>query len=143
MSNGTIVALVTLIALAFFALDIWFVVIAVRYLRWGRKAFERYVQTTSAPARAYSARSPYVGLRSTTEDVAGETLLQRLAGDDLLARVLGVMFGTATAGLGAGLIVAPGLIAGLGVRGALLATGAFLPALLVVAQRLANTGRPR
>ena len=40
------------------------------------------------------------------------------------------MFGLATAGFGIGAIVTPALIAGLGVRGALVVTGVFLPALV-------------
>lgn len=73
-----------------------------------------------------------VGIGNALEDVTGETLLQRLISDDLLGRVLGVMFGAATAGMGIGAIVAPGLISALGARGALVATGAFLPALVLV-----------
>jgi MFS family permease len=73
-----------------------------------------------------------VGIGNALEDVTGETLLQRLISDDLLGRVLGVMFGAATAGMGIGAIVAPGLISALGVRGALVATGAFLPALVLL-----------
>ena len=76
-----------------------------------------------------------VGIGNAIEDVAGETLLQRVVSDDLLGRVLGVMFGAATAGMGIGAIVAPGLISGLGVNGALIATGALLPALVLVSWR--------
>jgi MFS family permease len=76
-----------------------------------------------------------VGVGNAVEDVTGETLLQRLIPDDLLGRVLGVMFGAATAGMGIGSIVAPALISGLGARGALIATGAFLPALVLLSWR--------
>jgi MFS family permease len=76
-----------------------------------------------------------VGIGNAIEDVSGQTLLQRLVSDDYLGRVLGVMFGAATAGLGIGAIVAPGLISGLGIHGALVATGAFLPALVLLAWR--------
>jgi len=76
-----------------------------------------------------------VGIGNAIEDVAGETLLQRLVSDDFLGRVLGVMFGAATAGMGIGAITAPGLISGLGARGALIATGAFLPALVLLSWR--------
>src|SRR5438128_2825957 len=76
-----------------------------------------------------------VGVGNAVEDVTGETLLQRLIPDDLLGRVLGVMFGAATAGMGIGAIVAPALISGLGARGALIATGAFLPALVLLSWR--------
>jgi CRP-like cAMP-binding protein len=42
------------------------------------------------------------------------------------------MFGAATAGMGIGAFVAPALIGALGARGALVATGAFLPALVLL-----------
>jgi MFS family permease len=73
-----------------------------------------------------------VGVGNAVEDVTGETLLQRLVPDALLGRVLGVMFGGATAGMGAGAIAAPGLIAWLGPHGALVATGGFLTAIVLV-----------
>jgi cyclic nucleotide-binding protein len=76
-----------------------------------------------------------VGIGNALEDVAGETLLQRLISDDLLGRVLGVMFGGATLGMGIGAIITPGLISTLGVSGALVATGAFLPALVFLSWR--------
>jgi MFS family permease len=73
-----------------------------------------------------------VGVGNALEDVAGETLLQRLVSDDFLGRVLGVMFGGATAAMGIGAILASALIGVLGVRGALVAIGAFLPALVLL-----------
>ncbi len=76
-----------------------------------------------------------VGVGNALEDVAGIALLQRLASDDLLGRVFGVLFGAATAGMGIGAITAPALISGLGVRGALVATGALLPALVALSWR--------
>ena len=76
-----------------------------------------------------------VGVGNAIEDVTGETLLQRLVSDDLLGRVLGVMFGGATLAMGVGAIAAPALIAVLGDRGALVATGAFLPALVLLSWR--------
>jgi hypothetical protein len=76
-----------------------------------------------------------VGIGNALEDVAGETLLQRLISDDLLGRVLGVMFGGATLGMGIGAIITPGLISTLGVSGALVATGAFLPVLVFLSWR--------
>jgi MFS family permease len=76
-----------------------------------------------------------VGVGNAIEDVAGETLLQRIVSDDLLGRVLGVMFGGATAGMAIGAIATPGLIAGLGTRGALVATGVFLPVLVFLSWR--------
>ncbi|HLB18501.1 MAG TPA: MFS transporter [Gaiellaceae bacterium] len=76
-----------------------------------------------------------VGIGNSLEDVAGETLLQRLISDDLLGRVLGVMFGGATLGMGIGAIITPGLISVLGTRGALIVVGAFLPALVFLSWR--------
>jgi cyclic nucleotide-binding protein/MFS transporter len=76
-----------------------------------------------------------VGFGNALEDVAGETLLQRLISDDLLGRVLGVMFGAATLGMGIGAIITPGLISALGPRSALVAVGAFLPALVFLSWR--------
>jgi MFS family permease len=76
-----------------------------------------------------------VGVGNAIEDVTGETLLQRLVSDDLLGRLLGVMFGAATLGMGVGAIAAPALINLLGDRGALVATGAFLPALVLLSWR--------
>jgi MFS family permease len=76
-----------------------------------------------------------VGIGNAIEDVAGETLLQRLVSDDLLGRVLGVLFGGATAGMAIGAITTPALIDGLGVRAALVLTGAFLPALVLLSWR--------
>jgi MFS family permease len=73
-----------------------------------------------------------VGIGNAVEDVAGETLLQRLVPDDLLGRVLGVMFGGATAGMGIGSIAEPGLISWLGINGALVATGASLTILVLL-----------
>jgi MFS family permease len=76
-----------------------------------------------------------VGVGNAIEDVTGETLLQRLVSDDLLGRVLGVMFGAATLGMGVGAIAAPALIAVLGDRGALIVTGALLPTLVLLSWR--------
>jgi MFS family permease len=83
-----------------------------------------------------------VGVGNAIEDVSGETLLQRLVSDDYLGRVLGVMFGAATAAMGIGAIVAPALIRVLGDRAAIVATGLFLPALVLLsARRLAHIDR--
>jgi MFS family permease len=74
-----------------------------------------------------------VGFGNSVEDVSFYTLLQRIVPDDLLTRVFGVLFAVAVVGLGVGSIAAPALVAALGVRGALVATGLFL----VVATALA------
>src|SRR5581483_4823165 len=65
----------------------------------------------------------------TLVDVSALTLLQRTVDNAVLARVMGVVQGLLVATMAAGAVIAPGLVASLGARGALLATGAFLPAL--------------
>jgi MFS family permease len=70
-----------------------------------------------------------VGLGNTLVDVSAFTLLQRAVPDDVLARVFGAVQGLWVATIGVGAIVTPLLIAAVGVRGALMITGAFLPIL--------------
>ena len=69
------------------------------------------------------------GVGNTLVDVAGFTLLQRTVPDAVLARVFGTLETVVLAMTGLGAILAPLLIAAFGVRGAMLATGAFLPVL--------------
>jgi MFS family permease len=71
------------------------------------------------------------GMGRIVMDVAGRTLLQRVAPDRLLTRVFGVLEGLETAALALGSIVAPALIAIAGQRGAFLLAGSGL--LLAVA----------
>jgi MFS family permease len=61
--------------------------------------------------------------------VSGIAMVQRLSGDRVLARVLAVLETTLVATIGLGAILAPGLESLLGLRGALIATGATLPLL--------------
>ncbi len=74
-----------------------------------------------------------VGVGNSLEDVGGFTLLQRIVRDEVLARVLGVLWGLAMAGVGIGSVLAPPLIHAVGLRGAAAATGLFLAALVVLA----------
>lgn len=76
-----------------------------------------------------------VGFGNSIEDVALYTLLQRMVPNELLARVFGVVFAVAVVGVGLGSIAAPALIAALGVRGALVATGCFLVAVTLLLWR--------
>lgn len=78
-------------------------------------------------------------------EIAALTLVQRLASDELLARVFGVTESLYWVATGLGAIVAPLLIAGLGVRGALALAGGCLLALAALrARALARIehGRP-
>jgi MFS family permease len=76
-----------------------------------------------------------VGLGNTLVDVAGLTLLQRTVSDAVLARVFGVLESLILGSIGLGAIIAPGLIAGLGIRTALIIAGSFLPLLVLVSWR--------
>ena len=67
------------------------------------------------------------GLGMTLTDVAGFTLLQRAVPEDVLARVFGVLHSAFYAAGGIGAIVAPALVSWLGIKGALIVTGAVLP----------------
>jgi MFS family permease len=73
-----------------------------------------------------------VGVGNTIVDIAGLTLLQRAVADEVLARVFGVLESLWIATLGLGAALVPLLIAGLGERATLVATGALLPVLAVV-----------
>ena len=74
-----------------------------------------------------------VGIGNTIVDVAGLTVLQRTVADDVLARVFGVLESLLLATIGLGAILAPAAVALLGPRGALIAFGALLPVLAVLA----------
>ena len=66
-------------------------------------------------------------------DATGRTLLQRVVSDEMLARVFGVLEGLAIAALGFGSILVPALVAWLGLEGAIVALGAVLPVLGLLA----------
>jgi MFS family permease len=73
-----------------------------------------------------------IGVGNTLVDVAGMTLMQRSASEDVLGRVFGVFESLVLGAMALGALVAPALVSLLGPRGALVAVGAVLPALLVV-----------
>ena len=80
-----------------------------------------------------------VGLGNTLVDVSAFTVLQRAVPEDVLARAFGAVQSLWVAAIGIGSILAPVLIALVGVRGALLITGALLPTLaLLLRHRLAR-----
>ncbi len=76
-----------------------------------------------------------VGVANSVEDVAAFTLLQRVVPDALLTRVLGVVWGLAMGALALGSITAPALVRAIGPRLALVAVGAILPVLTLIAWR--------
>jgi MFS family permease len=68
-----------------------------------------------------------VGAGNTLLDVAGPTLLQRMVRNEVMGRVFGAFWSLLIIGFGIGMIAAPVLIELVGIRGALIATGAVLP----------------
>lgn len=72
-----------------------------------------------------------IGVGNAFVDVSGLTLVQRTVPDDVLARVFGVIQMLWMASMGIGAALAPALVSWLGVETALIATGLFLPALVV------------
>jgi MFS family permease len=73
----------------------------------------------------------FIGAGTVLVDVTGVTLLQRAADNEVLGRVLAVLESVILGALAIGAVVAPALVTWLGPRGALVVTGAFLPAVLV------------
>jgi len=76
-----------------------------------------------------------LGIGNSLVDVAAFTLVQRAAPDEVLARVFGVIQMLWMVSFGIGAIVAPVLIDWLDLEGALIATGASLPALVLLLGR--------
>jgi len=73
-----------------------------------------------------------VGAGNSVLDIAGYTLVQRSVVDVVLGRVFATLEIVGSAAIGIGSIAAPQLVGGLGLRGALIATGAILPVLAVI-----------
>jgi hypothetical protein len=69
---------------------------------------------------------------NTLVDVSGLTLLQRVAPEEVLGRVFGILETFILGAIAVGGITGPVLIHTLGLRGALVATGALLPVLVVL-----------
>ncbi|HEX6022877.1 MAG TPA: cyclic nucleotide-binding domain-containing protein [Solirubrobacter sp.] len=76
-----------------------------------------------------------LGVGYAVIEVAGLTLVQRLASDAVLARAFGVVEGTYWLTTGVGSLLAPVLVLALDLRGALLFVGLVLPALLLARWR--------
>jgi MFS family permease len=86
-----------------------------------------------------------IGFGYTFVEVAARTLLQRLGDDETLARALAFLETSKLAAMALGSILAPALIALVGIRGALIALGLLLPAfalLRVTALRSLEIGAP-
>jgi MFS family permease len=76
-----------------------------------------------------------VGAGDATLDVSGYSLLERAVPDHVLARVFGVHNAITLATVGIGSLAAPALINLIGIRTALVAAGAMLPALALASAR--------
>jgi MFS family permease len=76
-----------------------------------------------------------VGAANSVEDVALFTLLQRIVPDEVLARVLGVLWGVAMGAVALGSITAPAVVDVIGPRAALVAVGSILPVLALLSWR--------
>jgi hypothetical protein len=90
------------------------------------------IRPTTAPAFILLL---VAGTARTVLDVAGRTLLQRVARCDVLARIFGVLEGLSMAGLAIGSLLTPALIATLGGRPAIVCLGCVLPIVTVLAAR--------
>jgi MFS family permease len=75
-----------------------------------------------------------VGLAAGHVDIAAQTMLQRLVREDHLARILGAFEGMYWGSLGLGAITGSALVVWLGIRPALVVTGAVLAVLAVLAR---------
>ena len=76
-----------------------------------------------------------VGVGNTVVDVAALTLLQRTVPDEVLTRVFGVVQSIFVATLGIGAVLAPLMTGTIGIRWAMVVTGAILPVLAIVLWR--------
>jgi hypothetical protein len=76
-----------------------------------------------------------LGVGYAVVETSGLTLVQRLASDAVMARAFGVVEGSYQLTTGIGSLLAPVLVATLGLRGALLAVGVALPVLMVLRGR--------
>jgi len=76
-----------------------------------------------------------VGAANSVEDVAVFTLLQRIVPDEILTRVLGIVWALAMGGVALGSIAAPALVQIIGARAAFVVIGSILPMLILVTYR--------
>jgi MFS family permease len=97
-------------------------------LLWGAPIALIGVWPELAPSLALLA---LIGIGNTLVDVAGITLMQRSAPDEVLGRVFGAFEALVLLAMGVGSLLAPALISALGARGAFIAAGLVLPLLLL------------
>jgi MFS family permease len=74
----------------------------------------------------------FTGVGETLVEVTARTLFQRTVADEVLGRVFGLITSMVLGAIGVGAVVAPLLIAGVGLRGAFVVTGVLLPTLLIL-----------
>jgi MFS family permease len=103
---------------------------ALGILLWGFPLALAAATTTLAPAIILLV---LVGVGVMLVETNGLTLMQRSAENEVLGRVFAVFQSLIFASLALGAILAPVIVNWLGPRGALIATGLFLPAVLVPA----------
>jgi MFS family permease len=77
----------------------------------------------------------FIGVGNALIDLAGFTLIARMAPDEVLARVFGVLESLVAVFIGIGAVVASSMIAWIGVQNALIAIGLVCPVLAVVSWR--------
>ncbi|HJQ83960.1 MAG TPA: cyclic nucleotide-binding domain-containing protein, partial [Candidatus Binatia bacterium] len=83
-----------------------------------------------------------VGIANSVEDVAIITLLQRTVPEEILTRVLAVLWGVAMGGVAIGSVVAPAIVDALGAHTSFVVVGLILPLLTVATyRRLAEIDR--
>ena len=96
---------------------------------WGVPIALVAAQPLIAPAIVLLA---IVGAANSVEDVAVFTLLQRLVPNQLLTRVLGLVWGLAMGGVAIGSIAAPVVVSAIGARPAFVLVGSILPLLALL-----------
>ena len=99
-------------------------VLAVAAVIWGAPPI---LVGTVAPALVAAPLIAVGGIGYAACDVVGRTILQRVTADRMLARVLGALEGIGMMGLALGALVAPVIVAVVGIESALVVVGLILP----------------